>query len=283
MRLVDGFLEEEPEERAKRQRTQPTEEKGLALERSAAAEASIMSEEPGAAGSEVSTRHTRPDDARVGRAAGEGSPRDMPGRTAWMESRTERARLAQLARRRLWSWIIVLGVLFAVFLALIIVVQVAHVYMPPLVRTIEFAVTGALLASAILVVCAITIEKSTFQRHVDWFFDPIAQDRAIWTSLEFGDPRGDGRTGAYVTRPDLRRELERLAFRVDAGPGGRRRVRRLLGTRHLPAECRDSSVLSAATETALRRWWDLGLLDAAAVVDRGAVRLVFSGIVVQGP
>jgi hypothetical protein len=276
MRLVDGFLEEDPEERAKRQRRRPAEKQGGALEGSATAEASITSAESSATGSDVSTLQMRPEVSRVGRDPGPDSPRDMPGRTTWMESRTERARLARLVNRRLWSWIIVFGALFAIFVALIVAIELAHIHM----LTIELIVTSAPLAGAFLAVCAITIEKSTFDRRAFRLFDPIAQDRAIWSSLEYGDPRGDGLTGAYVTRPDLRRELKQQALDFEEGKGGRRWVRRLLGTRHLPDECQGWSVLSVATETALRRWWDLGLLEAVPVVDRGDVRLVFSGIIV---
>lgn len=282
MRLVDGFLEEEPAEREKRQLRQPAEKQGAALEGSAPLEPSIKSVESGGVGSDVSVRLMGPQVARAGRDAGRDVARDMPGGAARMESGTEHAQLTRLVDRRLWSWIIVLGALFAIFVALVTVVQFAHIHVQ-LLLTIEFIVTSALLAGTILTVCAIVIERSTFHRQTFLLFDPITQDRAIWASLEYGDPRGDGLTGAYVTRPGLRRELERRALGVNEGGGSRWRVRRSLGTRHLPAECRDSSVLSLATETALSRWWDLGLLEAAPVVDRGDVRLVFIGIIVQGP
>jgi hypothetical protein len=276
MRLVGDFLEEDPEEQAKRQRRWPAEKQVIADAASTATGASITSAEPDATGPDVSVAQMRSEVARLERDG----LRNMPGRTAWMESRTYTTDLVQTARHRLRAWLIILGIVSLVFVGLLIVFQVAGARLRSPVRTVDYFTVIGLMTIVVLLACSLAIAVAFFQRRVIALFDPLTQDQAIFKALEYGDPRGDGTTGAYITRPAL---THRLRSAVEERSGRNTLLRWLSSSWLLPGECRDSSVLILATERALDRWWDLGLLDTEPVVDHGEVRLIFSGVLVQGP
>lgn len=194
--------------------------------------------------------------------------RPLPGERAWDYSVEQRTRLLRLARRRVWTLVAAFGALAILFIGTSALLRADGVSWSTVIFVaVPFEAAAAALA---LVFVVLLLAKARFDEQVKYWLDPAMQDQILTRSLQFGDPRGDGIAGSYVTRNSLTKA-------IDDRDGKRHRRSELL----LPLECQGRTMRSLVTEISLRRWWELGLLEETPVVDRGELRFAFSGTAIQ--
>ena len=126
-------------------------------------------------------------------------PVNAPGTTL---SNKEPDRL-RLAERRVWTLVAVFGAWqsYSSVLALGYGPTAFHVH-DNRRRTFEAA------AAALALVSSSCFCKARFDEQVESWLDPAMQDEILTRSLQFGDPRGDGIAGSYVTWNSLTKAID---------------------------------------------------------------------------
>lgn len=193
---------------------------------------------------------------------------EMPGLSTSREIAAERAHLAGLVRRRLRVWIVALGALSVITCVLIGVYINAYGYgfrghAPPWSPWFYAAITVIAVAVAIAVAAigGITIGLASFINRFDRILDPSYLDETLSESI-----RGDDKSSWYVTRRQIVNELSKR----QNSPGPLVRI-------FLPPECSTRALLALATEVALRRWYELGLIQVSPLIVGTEIRFRFIG------
>ena len=192
---------------------------------------------------------------------------EMPGLVAATQVSAERSRLAELIRRRLRVWLLILASLAVI--ACVLIVTYFGEYgsrQSPLLVEGMVAVGAASLVAA-TAAAGIIMSLASFLKSYHRMLDPAVLDLALSNSIQYGDTRGNGARGWYVTRSQLESQI---STREQA-------FRRGVITIFLPPECGPSALQTFAAEAALRRWWDLGLLEVSPLLAGPEMRFIFVG------
>ncbi len=202
------------------------------------------------------------------------SVRSVAGEAATIEAADDLARRVGLARRRLTTWALTLGSL-AIIACALPGIYLANARRPTIWFLASIAAVGV---SALAVIAVIVVTARALRRFADYgqyLLTSTTLDTAMSKALQYGDPRGDGRTGWYLTYSQVLARLEKPGEDESSPPRPPRE--RPLGATSLPPECRPSTLRHMATEEAINRWLRLGLLSESPLLVGEEVRFVFMG------
>jgi hypothetical protein len=203
------------------------------------------------------------------------SVRSTAGEAATIEAADDLARRVGLARQRLTTWALTLGSL-AIIACALLGIYLANARRPTIWFLASMAAlgVGTLAVIAVIVVTARALRR--FADYGQYLLRSTTLDTAMSKALQYGDPRGDGRTGWYLTYSQVLARLEKPG-EDESSPPRPPREKLLVGATSLPPECRPSTLRHMATEEAINRWLRLGLLSESPLLVGEEVRFVFVG------